>query len=45
MLQERLNGVMILHIHKDLTDSLDLQSVGNDFIVKSDYRKSKYPKF
>ena len=30
MLQERLNATMVLHIHKDLTDLLDLKAVGND---------------
>jgi len=41
MSQGRLNATMVLHIHKDLTDQLDLQSVAKCFISKSDYRKSK----
>ena len=45
MLQERLNAAMTLHIHKDLTDSLDLKSLSNDFVAKSDYRKSKFPMY
>ena len=39
MSQERLNHIMILHIHKELTDTLDLNYVGND------YRKAKFPRF
>ena len=42
MSQSRLNAMMVLHIHKDLTDSLNLKSIGNDFISKSDYRKTKF---
>ena len=45
MLQERLNTTMILHIHKDLTDLLDLKAVGNDFRAKSEHRKTKLPLF
>ena len=36
---------MTLHIPKDLTDVLDLKSSSNDFIAKSDYRKSKFPMY
>lgn len=36
---------MILLIHKDLTDQLDLKSIGNEFIAKSDIRKSKFSMF
>ena len=27
--QMRLNNLMVLHVHKDLTDGLDLNEVGN----------------
>jgi len=40
MSQKRLNSAMVLHIHKDLTDTLDLKSVCKEFI--SDYRKYKF---
>ena len=43
MLQERLNATMLLHVHKDLTDGLDLKSISNEFVRKLDYRKSKFP--
>ena len=45
MSQERLNATMVMYVHKDLTDNLDLKSIGNEFCVKSDYRKAKFPKF
>lgn len=45
MMQERLNAVMTMHIHKDLTEAMDLLSIANDFCAKSDYRKNKFPKF
>ena len=45
MLQERLNAVMLLHMHQELTDSLDLKSIANEFHVRSDYRKAKLRKF
>ena len=43
MLQERLNAIMLLHVHIDLTDELDLKSISNQFVCKLDYRKSKFP--
>ena len=33
MTQERLNHIMVLHVHKDMTDSLNLKSVGNFFVA------------
>ena len=32
MSQERLNLLMILHVHKDLTDKLNLISIANEFV-------------
>ena len=32
MTEKRLNNCLLLHIHKDLTDSLDLTSVAMEFI-------------
>ena len=39
--QERLNHLMVLHIHKEMTDSLDIKSVINAilFIVQSFLQK------
>lgn len=38
MLQERLNNLMILHVHKERTDSLDLKVVANEFISSCEHR-------
>ena len=45
MSQERLNSTMVLHIHKDCTDKLNLKSIANEFCTKSDSRKLKFPTF
>ena len=45
MLQSRLNHLLLLHVHKDLTDSLDLVSVANDFTSNSEHRQSYFGKF
>ena len=39
MSQQRLNHLMLLHIHKSHTDSLNLVDVANDFIAGNDHRK------
>lgn len=39
MTQERMNSLMILHTHKEHTDSLNLKAVANDFCSKSESRK------
>ena len=38
MSQSRLNNVMVLHVHKNLTDKLSLVDIGNDFISGSSQR-------
>ena len=43
--QERLNSIMTLHIHKDLTDKLQLDEVANSFVSKSDRRQQVFGKF
>ncbi len=45
MKQDRLNSVMTLHIHKDLTDHLSLNEVANFFISKSDRRQQIFGQF
>ena len=37
MTQSRLNHLMILHIHKKLTDKLNLTVVANEFICESEH--------
>ena len=39
MSQKRLNHLMLLHVHKNDTDKLDLIDVANDFIDGSEHRK------
>ena len=36
MTEKRLNNCLLLHIHKDLTDSIDLISVAKEFIGLTD---------
>ena len=38
MNQDRLNHYMILHVHKELTDALDLKEVANEFVCGSEHR-------
>ena len=43
--QERLNNLMSLHIHKEITDDLDLKDVATEFISGSEHRLSIFGKF
>lgn len=45
MLPERLNVMLVVHERQELTDSLDLRSIANEFRVTSDYTKTKIQKF
>ena len=45
MSQERLNNLLVLHVHKELTDSLDLITVTNDFVTDSEHRLSMFGHF
>jgi len=38
--QERLNHVLILNVHQDKTDSIDLKSVARDFISLNDVKRN-----
>ena len=42
MTQERLNHLLLLHAHKQLTDSIDLIAVANDFVALSEHRLSQF---
>ena len=42
--QARLNSLMLLHVHKEKTDSLSLLDIANSF-VNSEYRKSVFGTF
>ena len=37
MTQERLNHLMILHAHKELTDGLLFTNIANEFVSKSEH--------
>ena len=45
MTQDRLNHLMILHTHQDLTDDLDLKSCANAFVDKDDHRLAIFGRF
>ena len=38
----RLNNAMVLHIHKDRKDKLQLVDVANDFVFESNHRKTLF---
>ena len=39
MSQQRLNHLMLLHVHKSYTDDLSLVDIANDFIADNEHRK------
>ena len=43
--QERLNNLMVLHVHKELTDEIELKEIANDFISKCPRRQEVFGKF
>jgi hypothetical protein len=45
MTQERLNNLMVLHIHKNRTDALDLKQVANEFSVSRERRRCVFGSF
>ncbi len=45
MKQERLNHLLVLHVHKELTDSFDLKDIASDFISGSDHRINIFGSF
>ena len=45
MTQQRLNSLMILHVHKDKTDSLNLDHVANEFVDRKETRVALFGKF
>ena len=38
MSQERLNNLMVLHIHQEATDRLNLKDIGNQFVSGKEHR-------
>ena len=45
MTQSRLNNIMMLHIHKECTDQLNLIDLGNAFVRNSHHRETLFGKF
>ena len=45
MTQESLNRVMVFHIHKDVTDKLNLTDIGNEFVGQSEHRLVLFSSF
>ena len=45
MTQERLNNLLMLLVHTDYTDTLDLVATANEFVRDSEYRLSTFRKF
>ena len=45
MSQERLNYLILLHVHKDYVDSLDLKQIHNDFVEGSEHRLRMFVKY
>jgi len=45
MTQTRLNSILMVHTHPDITDQLNLIDVGNDFVRGSEHRQSLFGTF
>lgn len=45
MSQDRLNNLMVLHVHKEKTDALELVAVANEFVASRERRQSVFGKF
>ncbi len=45
MTQQRLNHLMLLHIHKDITDTMNLTEVASEFVRDSPHRARLFGKF
>lgn len=45
MTEQRLNNCMLLHVHKDLTDDLDLFEIAKDFIIAKEERNRYFGNF
>ena len=44
MIQRRLNHLMLMHVHKDKTDNVDLKEISNDFVCNEN-RLSAFGQF
>ena len=45
MTQTRLNSMMMIHVHQEITDQLNLVDIGNDFVRGSKHRQTLFGTF
>ena len=45
MTQQRLNNLMLLHVHKERTDSLNQVDIANELVGDSEHRLRMFGKF
>ena len=45
MTQQRLNDLMVLHVHKECTDSLNEVDIVNELVGDSEHRLRMFGKF
>ena len=45
MTQNRLNNTMVLHVHKEKTDSLSLVDIANEFVRDKEHRLKLFGQF
>ena len=45
MKQSRLNHLVLLHVHKDITDNLDMIDCANDFVSANEHRQQVFGNF
>ena len=43
--QERLSYLMLMHVHKERTNSIDLKVVLNEFVDESEHRSGIFAKY
>ena len=44
MTQQRLNNLLVLHVHKDITDNLKLKDIVKEFVGESEHRQNIFGK-
>lgn len=42
MTQKRLNAVSILHIHREITEEINVDEIANEFILKNNVRRNTF---
>ena len=45
MVQDRLNHLMVMHVHTERTDQLDLKAVLNEFVGECEHRTGIFAKY